>query len=280
MSLYDKSFQALLLSLILHGILVLFLRFQPIRPSLMSQNETTEITILENNEDKPGTTIVPNLNVKPLQEKLKEQADFLSMFTQRVKQQMQARNAEKTVNTPSRGGALSGSESESATGAKATSQEKGETEVRRPGMARNLVLSSPSLANVLPGIRGGEITALNTDQFTYYSFYERLNEQVYQRWVRNLRKFQSQLSPSDYVQLSARDRTTQVEFVLNPQGEIIQTIVQRSAGFRELDEAAVLAFLDAAPFENPPRGMIEPDGNIRLQYSLTLTFSPNPFVGP
>ena len=39
---------------------------------------------------------------------------------------------------------------------------------------------------------------------------------------------------------------------------------------RELDDAAVEAFRQAAPFPNPPKGLIETDGTIKIRWNFVV----------
>ena len=42
------------------------------------------------------------------------------------------------------------------------------------------------------------------------------------------------------------------------------------SGVTDLDEAAMEAFKQAAPFPNPPKGIVEKDGRIRIRWDFIL----------
>ena len=42
------------------------------------------------------------------------------------------------------------------------------------------------------------------------------------------------------------------------------------SGVIDLDSAAVEAFREAAPFPNPPKGMVEGDGTIKIRWDFVL----------
>ncbi|MCB0361740.1 MAG: energy transducer TonB, partial [Bdellovibrionales bacterium] len=71
----------------------------------------------------------------------------------------------------------------------------------------------------------------------------------------------------------ARDRITRVLITLDKNGSLIQVQVLGQSGLVELDSAAVDAFRAAAPFPNPPQGMVEHDGNIRIRWDFILEAS-------
>ena len=69
---------------------------------------------------------------------------------------------------------------------------------------------------------------------------------------------------------SAKDRVTQVLVTLNPEGELVKVEVLTQSGVMDLDSAAVEAFRQAAPFPNPPKGMVEADGTIKIRWDFVL----------
>ena len=46
--------------------------------------------------------------------------------------------------------------------------------------------------------------------------------------------------------------------------------VLEDSGLRDLDEAAVDAFREAAPFPNPPQGIVEKDGTVKIRWDFVL----------
>jgi TonB family protein len=69
---------------------------------------------------------------------------------------------------------------------------------------------------------------------------------------------------------SAKDRVTQVLVTLDSKGELIKVDILSPSGVEALDAAAVEAFRAAAPFPNPPKGMVEPDGTIKIRWDFVL----------
>ncbi|HMN69310.1 MAG TPA: TonB C-terminal domain-containing protein, partial [Bdellovibrionales bacterium] len=87
------------------------------------------------------------------------------------------------------------------------------------------------------------------------------------------------LSRQELESLSRKNRQTVVEIVLSRTGEFTGSLVHGTSGDGELDQTSVESFKRAAPFLNPPQGMVESDGRIRLKYAFHLRFRP-PSFGP
>ncbi|MEK6556576.1 MAG: energy transducer TonB, partial [Bdellovibrionota bacterium] len=63
---------------------------------------------------------------------------------------------------------------------------------------------------------------------------------------------------------------TQVVIVLDKAGSLLKVQVVNESGVSDLDEAAVDAFRAAEPFPNPPKGMVEADGTIKIRWDFIL----------
>jgi protein TonB len=63
---------------------------------------------------------------------------------------------------------------------------------------------------------------------------------------------------------------TRVLVTLDDGGKIRKIARISSSGVVELDEAAIESFEQAAPFPNPPKGIIEPDGLVRIRWDFIL----------
>jgi TonB family protein len=57
---------------------------------------------------------------------------------------------------------------------------------------------------------------------------------------------------------------------LNDQGVLIRVQVVGQSGVSDLDDAAVEAFKAAAPFPNPPKGIVDGDGTIKIRWDFVL----------
>jgi TonB family protein len=57
---------------------------------------------------------------------------------------------------------------------------------------------------------------------------------------------------------------------LDGRGTLVRVKVLSASGMTDLDDAAVEAFKAAAPFPNPPKGIVEADGFIKIRWDFIL----------
>ena len=122
----------------------------------------------------------------------------------------------------------------------------------------------------LPGIRPGDKTMLNTAEIVYYSFYRRVQDSVVYMWNRYVSEYVEK-HPDVKKNLGKKDYITEVEAVLDRDGSFIKMVVLRSSGVSGIDEAPGKAFSYASPFHNPPEGMIEEDGYVRMKWRFIVS---------
>jgi len=113
-------------------------------------------------------------------------------------------------------------------------------------------------------------TILSTREFLYYSFYSRVREQLNQHWGAKVRENLAKVYNQGRNIASSDDKITKVLVTLDRQGRLVKVQIIGNSGIRELDEAAAESFRSAAPFLNPPAGIVEPDGTIRLRWDFIL----------
>ncbi len=273
----DLAFFGLLISVILHILLGYgAARLPRLTPTL--DDRPTEVTFIEREKRQKGHYVgrIPEVREDVFKE-LKNQATYLAQLTQRVKKQSMAqRFGKETQNTPKN---QSPNQKEEAIG-RPEEQQRGDTVLSNPmgnyGKA-NIPKASigPTTNLLIPGIEQGFITALNADRFTYFAFFNRMEEQVGNRWGTMMRSVMTQVSNEELTKLATQDRTSVYEFTLNNKGEIVKATLVSSSGFKPLDFVGSDAFKMASPFVNPPAGMLEPDGFIRLKVAFTVVFRPH-----
>lgn len=114
-------------------------------------------------------------------------------------------------------------------------------------------------------IQIGDFTALNTDRFVYYTFYARVEEQIRHRWVRYVK---AAIFGGGDLREGQADYVTNLEIVLDREGNFRRAIVHQGSGSKDVDAAPILAFREAQRIPHPPREMVKDDGTIRLLYSF------------
>ena len=114
------------------------------------------------------------------------------------------------------------------------------------------------------------MTQLNTREYLYYGYYSRIKNQLNQWWQPKVREKVTKLVSQGRKIASEENKTTKLIIILNKTGILVKVQVLSESGVRDLDEAAVEAFRQAAPFPNPPHGMIEPDGTIKIRWDFVV----------
>jgi len=113
-------------------------------------------------------------------------------------------------------------------------------------------------------------TLLSTREFVYYTYYARIRRQLNQFWGPKVREKLVALYRSGRQIASSTDKITKCLVTLNKDGKLMRVQIIGNSGVHELDEAAVEAFKLAEPFPNPPHGMVEDDGSIRIRWDFIL----------
>ena len=130
--------------------------------------------------------------------------------------------------------------------------------------------SPPSQSDdYLPNVKSGAQTSLNTREFQFYSYFERIKERLRMHWEPQLQRRVNILYARG-EELPPADLLTKLDIILTKEGELTKILVLRRSGFSEIDEAAIKAFELAAPFPNPPSGMIENNGSVQLSWSFVV----------
>ncbi len=285
----DRSFQTLIYSLLLHALLAWWFLGVSSQNEISAQKVPIEFTVHEGGRKQ--TFVKETEDKEALVEDLKRKADYLSRFTKRVKEQIRAKNSGETKNRtgqdPLESDELaargnqgqsrdSHRESRLAQGENGPGPKAGDQEGANP-FGHNVVVGASTSGEYIPNVKVGSFTALNTDRFTYYTFFARINEQVRSRWIRNLRVLSDSLSSNEHNLLALRERITEVDIQLDGTGNFVRAVLLHSSGSDALDEAAKSAFHEAAPFTNPPQRMIESDGLIHLRYGFVVQWMPTSF---
>ncbi len=122
------------------------------------------------------------------------------------------------------------------------------------------------LKNVDQGIE----TLLNTKEFKYYTYFNRIRRQLSQHWEPKVRDKLSKMFRQGRTIASDVDKVTKLLITLNTMGQLVKVQVLSDSGVNDLDDAAIEAFRSAAPFPNPPRGIVDADGTVKIRWDFVL----------
>lgn len=130
-----------------------------------------------------------------------------------------------------------------------------------------------TFAYAAPDIKVGKITALNTDRFVYFGFYQRTDERIYPHWENFVRAAIYTYQNTHRI-FGTKEFNARYEILLRPDGTYEKSILRESSGVRGVDLALAQAFKRAKQIPHPPADMIQSDGFIHLNYGITVEIGP------
>ncbi len=265
--------RGLFISLIIHT-LVSWILFQIPESWLVTDQKTNSVEIeILNKPDNSNRQIVRETTLPEAQKSLDEAlARFVSAQKQRVHLETKARESGMTKNRTQNN--FEKLKRFTQTGKDVDGYEPVDFSKALQEQGRSTVGES------LPtDLAVGSFTALNTDQYQFYSFYARVEELVRFRWETKVREA---LAIFDYKKLlgkvAEKNWITHAVFILDREGKLQKIQLMKESGVTAFDHAAVAAFQDVVIFPNPPQEMVESDGFIHLKYSFNVHFSPSALV--
>jgi outer membrane biosynthesis protein TonB len=147
--------------------------------------------------------------------------------------------------------------------AKSPGVENGEAQTTRSGDAAESGGGAPN--DDLHEVAEGDGTALNTREWKFASFFNRVKQAVSAKWDPKARLRAHNEREVGYV-----DRVTVLHVTLRPDGTLVEAVVAQTCGLDWLDLEAVHSFEQAQPFPNPPRALVE-QGAIRFRFTFNVT---------
>ena len=136
-----------------------------------------------------------------------------------------------------------------------------------PG-AHSKARGQPGSRDKIEGVDQGDASILNTQRWKYASFFNRMMDGIDEHWdpVARLRA----RDPDGRIN-GTKTRTTRVMIILNPDGSLHKIKTSKSSNVDYLDQEAIQAIRQAAPFPNPPPGMLDPDdGKLHVPFGFIV----------
>lgn len=289
---------AFLLSLLFHastGVYVYFVQ----KPLI--QREAIEVTIVEPDQ-KEQTRNIPNQakqiveqSEKQINDEIDEKARYLSRFNQKVIEQTKAANVGKFQNDAKEGPApkkpvtqqlakkdVQPTKADKTADKRSTDLQSGDVPLPKLSALKpqfqwekmEVGVANPGLQSqtddYLKDTKTGPQTLLSSREFVYYSYYSRIKERLRMFWEPKIKEKITRIFMSGRHIASAEERITRLVITLDNTGKLIRVQVMSESGLKDLDDAAVEAFQAAAPFPNPPKGIIDPDGTIKIRWDFIL----------
>lgn len=262
----------LLYSVVVHiflaGLLLLMTRFE----SKTVTSDVIEVAFLGETEKKTSSKLLSVVDSDSVaaNNKLSPNAKYLSEKTNTVEKETRAKNGLKFVNSRAAQAARARSSSllfEKGFDAYG-SMVKGNS-----ASAKKAVTGSQEESTTNDNIKNADndlMTRLNTKEYKYYGYYSRIKSQLNQWWVPKVQqKFTNMLRQGRTI-ASEENKVTKLVIILNGAGNLVRVQVLGASGVRDLDDAAIEAFRQAAPFPNPPKGMIDADGTVKIRWDCVV----------
>jgi hypothetical protein len=229
--------------------------------------------------------VPPPSNQDTLKEKPKDEVRFKSDATRRTELETVARPRPAPIQAPILSGGQRG-EQNKTNRQKETLSEYGSYKseddrevLKLPGFGGPS--SQPTVPEFVqqqmpPGVRLGNVTALNTDQHKYYSFNQRLLQRFVPLWGRRVRSALYQWIKENNAPAVSKTWVTNVEVIMDPKGEILEVQPFRLSGLWSIDEASINSFKEVRNVPNPPAEMVDENGYIHLQFQTEVYWIPQP----
>jgi TonB family protein len=125
----------------------------------------------------------------------------------------------------------------------------------------------------LKDVEEGDGTYLNTREWKYASFFNRVKQSVGTQWNPNASLVRRDPTGNIY---SGRDRYTLLNITLDESGRVADISVEKSSGLDFLDLEAIESFKRAQPFPNPPSGLLEDDSKVRFKFGFFMEMGGGP----
>jgi TonB family protein len=250
-------------------------------------NQGVWVEILE----KPPVEPAPKMQIveqseKPLNSEIDPRAQFLSQFNQRVEKQTRAEKRGEFRNSSGKGlGAFLPQFNAPQAAEQSQKRDEEQEALLQMRLQENLKSASNPADNpssessndlvsqtldYIKELDPGLESLLSTREFLYFSYYKRIRQQLQQYWNPEIQKTLKQLYASGRQLASSDDRITKCLVTLDSSGRLLRVQIIGQSGVRDLDEAAVRAFRSASPFPNPPKGMMDSEGNIQIRWDFIL----------
>ncbi|WP_242336537.1 MULTISPECIES: energy transducer TonB [Anaeromyxobacter] len=124
----------------------------------------------------------------------------------------------------------------------------------------------------------GDVTALNTREFKYATFFNQVRREIGADWYPRVRAAVRERDP-EFKHFFYKERTVVVSVTLDRSGHVTDLSVLQSSNVDFFDRVAMASVRQAQPFPNPPGGLFGSEPTTRVPFTFTLYPSDRrPFV--
>jgi TonB family protein len=137
-------------------------------------------------------------------------------------------------------------------------------------VAEEGALNAQAGGEYVKGFKTGDQTLLNTKEYVFYGYFQRIRKSLDRAWDRSLKNQMDKYFRRGRQLASETDYVTQLMVTLNNDGQIVRIQVIGQSGTQDLDDASVKAFNTAGPFPNPPKGLVDQSGQIKIRWDFVV----------
>lgn len=296
---YKTVVYTVIISLVIHFTLVIFgFLFSPPPSEMLKKERPMRARIVQRvPETKPETMPKQVVTIaKPKEMERPKKANYAAEYNSSVKEETIAQNRSLTPQKLSE----SAQERRSPSGAQSqrpqqASRAPSEVRSKQILMSKNGLMAktqaepqSETKPNLMPtwkdqGMENAKPfsdhlnrmeedkeTRLNTWEWVHAAFFVRVKEAVARRWEPN--KALRRHDPRGAL-VGKNDRATQILASIDRDGKLLSIKVTRESGVYFLDDEAVKAFQEAAPFSNPPKELFASNGTFEFPFGFMLSYN-------
>ena len=125
-------------------------------------------------------------------------------------------------------------------------------------------------SDYIKGLTESETTALNTREYVFFGYFQRIRERLDMAWSGLLREQVEKVYRRGRQLASDHEYTTRTMVTLNDSGKVVRVQLIEASGAMDLDEAAVQAFNKAGPFPNPPQGLMAGNMTVEIRWDFVV----------
>ncbi len=115
----------------------------------------------------------------------------------------------------------------------------------------------------------GEVTALNTREFKYATFFNQVRREIGADWYPRVRASVHERDP-EFKHFFYKERTVVVGVTLDRAGHVTELSVLQSSNVDFFDRVAMTSVRQAQPFPNPPAGLFGSEQTTKVPFVFTM----------
>jgi TonB family protein len=131
--------------------------------------------------------------------------------------------------------------------------------------------ASSQTDDYLKDVSNGMQTMLNTQEFAYYNYYQKIKDKVKMHWEPLVGdKVRLKMNQGSRNVASTDEHVTRILIIIDKAGDLAKIDIVGGSGLKDADAAAIEAFKKASPFGAPPKGLANASGEVRMRWDLVL----------